>query len=340
MHMQLFVVLLLLSLSAGFSGLTLGLMSLSTHELKRKKDLGNDEAKLVYPIRAKGNQLLVTLITGNVLVNAILTVYLDSFTAGFVAVLLATALITIFGEIFPQAVIGRYGLKFGAFLAPALDKVILIFAPIAYPLGKLLDNFLGEELPTVFTKDELVKIVEEHSRSDDSDVEKDELQIVEHALSFGDKLIKDVMTPRSMVKAVEMKEVLGPKVLNELYESGHSRFPVYNVDLDHVVGTLYIRNLVGYKDKEEAGKAMDEEVYFVNEEQKLDHVFNAFFHSKHHLFVVVNEFKETVGVITIEDVIEEILGREIVDEFDQYDDLRAVAAQKAKSRKQQNEVIK
>ncbi len=324
---QILLTILLLGLSALFSGLTLGLLSLSTFELKRKMELGDKQATIVYPIREKGNELLVSLLVGNVLVNAALTVMLNSFLAGLVAVAAATTLITIFGEILPQAALKKYGLAFGARIAPLINLLLKVLKPISFPLGLLLDATIGDELPTIYSKQELIKILEEHEKSADSEIEADERRIVENALSFGDMPIEEVMTPKSVVVAVEVNEAITTGLMKDLHESGNSRFPVYEDDLDTVVGMLYLRDLVtmSHKREKKASEVMDKKVYFVNENQKLDHALNAFIRTKNHLFIVVNEFQETVGIITIEDILEQIIGKEIVDEFDRYDDMREVA---------------
>ena len=321
--------LLLLAFSALFSGLNLGILSLSTHELKRKMELGNKDAAMIYPIRVRGNQLLVSLLIVNVLINASLAVFFTSLMSGLLAIVLATIMIILFGEIVPKAVFSKQALFLGARFAWVIDKLMLILSPIAYPLSKLIDNQISSELPSIFTKNELIKIIADHSQSEESNINKNELRIVEHALMFGDKQVKDIMTPRSAIKSVEREVVLSPNVLNELHESGFSRFPVYDESPDKIVGTLFLHDLIDIRNKAKAKDAMSNKVYFINEKMHLDHVFNAFFKTKHHMFIVVNEFSEVVGLITIEDVIEEILGKEIVDEFDQYDDMRAVALQKS-----------
>ncbi len=336
----------LIGLSALFSGLTLGLMSLSIFELKRKVELGNTDAALVYPIRVRGNELLVTLIIGNVLVNVALTVLLDSafpgssVVSGLIVVVLATVLITFFGEILPQAALKKHGLVVSARLSPYINFTLKIARPIARPIGKALDRFIGGELPNIYSTDELVKILEEHEASDDSDVEEDELRIVRNALSFGDKKIEDIMTPKSMIAAIDADQELATGVLKELHDSGHSRFPVYDKSLDKIVGILFLRDLIDlHKAKPKAKDAASDNVYFVNEQENLDHVLNAFLRTKVHLYLVVNEFSETVGLVTVEDIIEEIMGQEIVDEFDKYDDLREVAALNASKKKNDNRLI-
>ncbi len=336
----------LLGLSALFSGLTLGLLSLSVFELKRKADLGNAEAKLVYPIRSKGNELLVALLVGNVIVNAALTVVLDSVlpgdtvTSAVITVVVATVLITFFGEILPQAFLKKNGLTFGARLSPYITLYLQAMTPVSRTIGRLLDKTVGKDTPDIYSTDELVKILEEHERSDDSDIEADEIAIVRNAINFGDKLVANVMTPKSVVTAIDQDEVLSPEVLKELHESGHSRFPVYEESLDQIVGILYLRDLVDTnKHSKTVKQAMARDVYFVNESQALDHALNAFIHTKTHLFIVINEFKEMTGIITLEDIIEEIMGREIVDEFDRFDDMREVASLNAAKSKRASRIV-
>lgn len=338
--------LFLLSCSALFSGLTLGILSLSVFELKRKADLGDAEADIVYPIRALGNELLVSLILGNVMVNSALTVVLDNLLpgdtafAGIITVIIATLVITTFGEILPMAFLKKNGLKFGAIVAPYISVYLNALHPLSGRAGKLLDKFIGGEMPTIYSTDELVKILEEHEISDDSDIKSDEIAMVRNAISFGDKLVTDVMTPESVVTGIQADEVLSPKVLKDLYDSGHSRFPVYEETIDNIVGILYLRDLIDTsKHSKTARTAMDKEVYYVNEHQVLDHVLNAFISTKHHLFIVINEFSNVMGIITIEDIIEEIMGREIVDEFDRFDDMREVASLRAQKRHAKSRVV-
>jgi len=121
----------LVILSALFSGLTLGLMGLNVHDLKRKSDLGDEDAAAIYPIRKDGNLLLTTLLLGNVAVNTILAVLLTEFASGLVASLIATSLIFLFGEIIPQAIISRYALTFGARMIPFVRIVRFILLSLS-----------------------------------------------------------------------------------------------------------------------------------------------------------------------------------------------------------------
>lgn len=319
-------VVFLLTCSALFSGLTIGILSLNYYELRRKAQLGNKAAKMVYPIRGMGHQLMVTLLIGNVVVNAGVTALLDTKINGLFAVIITTIVVVIFGEILPMAYLRKHGLEISARLAPLLKYFIMILSPVAKPLGKTLDKWIGDESPTIYSKEELYKIFEEHKISPDSDIEDDEVQIVRHALSFGDKQVREIMTPRRVVVSVSSDEDVGPILIDELHKSGHSRFPVYNdKDAHNFIGTLYLHDLIGLQATGKVKDIMRKKVFFVHEEQALDYALKIFLKTNHHLLVVVNSFEEFVGVISIEDVIEQVIGRQIIDEFDQHDDMRAVA---------------
>lgn len=330
--MSLVIIIILLLLSALFSGMNLGLMSLDPYALERKMSLGDKNAAKIYPVRKRGNLLLVTLLMGNVAVISAMSIFLDSIAHGIVAGIATTLLVTIFGEIIPQSLFSRYALSLGAKLVWIVEGFMILLWPICAPLAWLLDKILGDELPTIYSKRELVQIIEEHRVSQHSDLDADEERIVRGALTFGDKIVADVMTPRSVMVAIEKNAVLDAKLLNQLRDSGHSRFPVYDHNLDKIVGMMYWRSLVGHPiGRKKAGELCDSRVYYLNEAEHLDATLEAFLKTKHHLFVVTNEFEEVQGIVTMEDVIEEILDKEIVDEFDRYEDLRVVAKKRTQA---------
>lgn len=155
----------------------------------------------------------------------------------------------------------------------------------------------------------------------------DEKKLFLSGLTFSDKKVHEIMTPRGVIDSISKKELLGPLVLDDLHKTGHSRFPVTDGDIDHIVGMLHVQDLLTLDKKRSvtAASAMEPRVFYVHEDQTLHHALAAFLRTHHHLFVVVNEFRETVGIISLEDVIEALLGRKIIDEFDAHDDLRAVA---------------
>ena len=164
-------------------------------------------------------------------------------------------------------------------------------------------------------------------------ITQEEKNQLTHNLTFGNRLVAEVMTPRSVIDTVESGELLGPLALDELHKTGHSRFPVIEGDIDHVVGVLYIQDLLTIKQQKSptARNAMVPKVFYIREDQTLQHALNAFIRTHHHLFIVVNEYRETVGVLSLEDVMEALLGRKIIDEFDAHDNLRIVAERNPRS---------
>jgi CBS domain containing-hemolysin-like protein len=161
----------------------------------------------------------------------------------------------------------------------------------------------------------------------------DEKKLIQHGLEFDSKTVEEVMTPRGVIDSISKKELLGPLVLDDLHKTGHSRFPVIDEDIDHVVGMLHIHDLFTLDTKRSttAEKAMEARVFYIRQDQSLHHALAAFIRTHHHLFIVVNEYRETVGIVSLEDVTEALLGRKIIDEFDTHDDLRQVAMRNPRS---------
>jgi metal transporter CNNM len=320
-----FLITALLLCSALFSGITYGVLRMSRFELKKRAQGGDADAKKVYPLRALDHQLTITLLFGNVLVTATIVLLLSIVLPSFVALMLAVLLVGVFGEILPMLYLPKYALKLAAFFAPALKYMVIGFGPIAKPLARLVDS-KASPVTSLYSKQELLDVLEAHKSSVFSDIEAEEIEIVTHALSFGEKQVRDIMTPRKVVVRVATTDAVGPILIDELHASGHSRFPVYDAENnERFVGTLFLHDLVGLKKSGVVSQVMRQEVYYMHEEEQLAHALHAFLKTNHHLFVVVNTFEEFVGVVSIEDVLEQILGRQIVDEFDQYADLRAVA---------------
>jgi metal transporter CNNM len=311
------IVIVLVLLSGLFSGLTLGLMGLSAQGLKRKAALGDERAKKVYSVRRDGNLLLTTLLVGNVAVNTALSIFLGSLAPGVIAGLIATSLIVVFGEIMPQATFSRHGLALGSRVVWLVHIFIFILYPICKPIAWLLDKTLGHELPSVYSKRELIKLIEEHKYSDHSDVDDEEEQIIRGALSFSTLRAKDIMTRRDKAFMLEKGTLLTDGVLNTIRENGHTRIPIYEEDESRVVGVLRTKELLG-RDLEEStvGSMMHSNVVRFNENHCLDDIFEKFIDSKQHLFIVENKDGKCIGIVSLEDVIEEIIREEIEDESD------------------------
>jgi CBS domain containing-hemolysin-like protein len=188
---------------------------------------------------------------------------------------------------------------------------------------------LHEPAQKVSSREELAELIE-HSKDV---VGENERALIGAALAFSDKNVSEVMTPRSVIDFIKGSEFLGPLVLDELHALGHSRLPVIAEDLDHVIGILHLRDLLSLDVKRSATaeKAMEAKVFYIREDDTLDHALAAFIKNRHHLFIVINKNRETVGLLTLEDVIEQLIGRKIVDEDDVHADLRVVAEREGRS---------
>jgi len=304
-------------LSGLFSGMTLGFFSLRVDSLKRKAELGDKRAIKVYPIRKKGNLLLCTLLIGNVLVNSVLSIFLGSLLSGVLAVFLATGLIVIFGEILPQASFSRYALTVGAKFSWLVRIFIFLFYPLCAPIAWLLDKMLGDEMPTMYSKKELIMLVEDHEDSSRSDIDADEERIIKGALSYSNKTVKDIMTKKENIFSVEGDLEVTEELIHEIQNVGHSRIPVRMKGRFQIIGILYVKDIVHKKlGRQKIKDLMRKDVYYAKDTEKLDNLLNAFKSTRNHLFIVRDKTRKLVGIVTIEDVIEEIIGSEIIDEFD------------------------
>lgn len=318
--------LILMIISALCSGIAGGMLSLNHYQLKRKAQLGDEKAKIVYPIHGLGYQLMVALLIVNIGANATIAVMLHDKIGGVFAVIFSTVFILFLGEILPMVYLRKHVIAIVSVGAPAIKKLVTFMGPVVKPIARTLDKIVGKEAQLFYSKEELLRMFDAQKLAKESDVAADELRMIRSMLNFGDKKIRDVMTPRRMVSVVSKDDEIGPIMMSELHDTGHSRFPVVS-DAKHYifVGTLYLRDLVGQKTTKKVLDIMSKDVRYVHEEESLDHALRAFLRTHHHLFVVVNNFEEFVGVLSIEDVLEEIIGKEIIDEFDAHDDLRAVA---------------
>ncbi|XP_056322380.1 metal transporter CNNM4 isoform X2 [Danio aesculapii] len=328
----------LLVLSGMFSGLNLGLMALDPMELRIVQSCGTNKekkyAKKIEPIRSKGNYLLCSLLLGNVLVNTTLTILLDDLIgSGLGAVVASTVGIVIFGEIVPQALCSRHGLAVGANTIILTKFFMLLTFPLSFPVSKLLDCVLGQEIGTVYNREKLVemlKVTEPYN-----DLVKEELNIIQGALELRTKTVEDVMTPLGHCFMIHTDAVLDFNTMTEIMESGYTRIPVYDSERSNIVDILYVKDLA-FVDPDDCTtlktvtKFYNHPVHFVFHDTKLDAMLEEFKKGKSHLAIVqkVNNegegdpFYEVLGLVTLEDVIEEIIKSEILDESDLYTDNR------------------
>ena len=384
---------ILLVLSGLFSGLTLGLMSLDNVGLQIIIDGGNPEearlASLIKPVREKGNLLLCTLLLGNTVVNSSLSILMAGFLSGPIALFASTMLIVIFGEICPQALCSRHGLRIGAASLPIVRAFMYILMPLAYPISLLLDRVLGREVGTVYTRDQLRALVAIHVENPDasqaSGLTTGDQQIMQGVLNYKDKKVEEVYTKIGEVFTLYSDDNLDFQTMLSIYKSGFTRIPVLDKSTGEVSGILYTKDLilVDPDDEIEVSTILSfhgHRVEWVGDSTPLDKVFAHFNACGQHLLCVFpssppelhetngkvdyeGEFavtdgaspfgdakmmqkkrserherheqeRELMGVISMEDVLEEVLQQEIVDETDNYEDMRNRAKRVNKDRRQ------
>ncbi|KAG6462281.1 hypothetical protein O3G_MSEX013162, partial [Manduca sexta] len=333
------LILVCLTFSALFSGLNLGLMSLDRTELKIISNTGTEQerkyARAIMPVRDHGNYLLCSILLGNVAVNSTFTILLDELTSGLFAVIFSTLAIVLLGEITPQAICSRHGLMIGAKSIMITKSVMALTAPMAFPVSKLLDYFLGEEIGSVYNRERLKELVK--VTTDVNDLDKDEVNIISGALELRKKTVSDVMTKLEDVFMLPISSVLDFETMSEIVKSGYSRIPVYEGGRGNIVTVLFIKDLAFVDPDDNTPLRTLCQYYqnpcnFVFEDVTLDVMFKQFKegHKGHMAFVhrINNEgegdpFYETIGLVTLEDVIEEMIQAEIVDETDVFSEYKA-----------------
>ncbi|KAF9779788.1 hypothetical protein BJ322DRAFT_340683 [Thelephora terrestris] len=316
-----------------FSGLTLGLMGLDELHLRVLSASSEDpversNAKKVLKLLRKGRHwVLVVLLLANVVINESLPIFLDNALGGGVAaIVISTVMIVIFG-IIPQAVSVRYGLAVGARCTPFVLATMYILAPIAWPIAKLLDRILGSDEAHTYKKAELKSFLQFH-RQGEEPLHDDEISILSGVLELGNKRAETIMTPMKDVVTISADDVLDHTKLESLLMSGFSRFPVHEPGRPLAfIGLLLVKKLLTC-DLTKPLKVSDVPLSILPEAGPTINCFQAldyFQTGRAHLLLLSKTpgaAGGAIGVITLEDIIEEIISEEIVDETDRYEDNR------------------
>jgi CBS domain containing-hemolysin-like protein len=306
-------------------------------ELKRRAREGDELANMLFRAVSYGPSLKVVLWFLIGLTNAVFFVVLTNTAPVWFAFICIIAVIW-FGFLWlPAREVTKYGAWIAAHLAPAFAWLLSYIHPLVNRLGRFIDRHRPLSFHTgLYEKDDLIELIDRQKVQVENRIDKTELDMVKHVLTFGSKRIREYLTPRRVVKCVSVEESIGPILMGELHKSGHSRFPVYDGKKDNIVGILYLRDLVATNKKGSVKQLVRKDVFYLHEEETLYDALQAALKTRNQLFIVVNGFEEYVGIISVEDVIEQIIGQKIVDEFDQHEDLRAVAAKVAKDEHKQH----
>lgn len=322
-------IFVLLFISALLSGAEVAFFSLSTKDLDEVSKDDLSKGNLIILLLEKPKKLLATLLVANNFINigvVILFSYIGSDLFSSVSspllkfileVIVVTFLILLFGEVLPKVYANRNNLKFAKFIAQPLYILDKLLSPVSLPM-RAITIYLHEKLgkqKSNFSVDQLSQALELTSSEGTSHGEQ---KILEGIVSFGNTDTKQVMSPRIDIFAIEINETFA-ELMPKIIEKGYSRIPVYNDSIDHIEGVLFIKDLIPYiNNKEFDWKTLLRAPFFVPENKKLDDLLKDFQSMKNHLAIVVDEYGGTSGLVSLEDVIEEIVG-DISDEFDDDD---------------------
>jgi metal transporter CNNM len=311
-------VLLLVGVSAICSGLNIALMSLDLRDLRRKAKLGNKAARRALPLRQNVHLTLASILFTNVAAVSATSLVLEHRFNGVLAGLMSTLLIVIFGEIMPQALFGKDPLMWFSRLAPVLILMSFITYPVSRPLQLLLDKLFPRQRAKLQSRQELGLLITEHLSDKNSELDDDEIEIMRGALSLSEKRVRDIMTGiRHTFWLTPDTELDGDKI-EELKINGFSRIPIFNRNLTKCYGVLLMKDLVDIDFDHNHFRVDDMPLYpvqLVGSMTALDTMFRKFISAKTHLIPIEKDDK-IIGIVTIEDLIEEILGHEIEDETD------------------------
>ncbi len=301
------------------SGLNVSLLSLQTRDLERKASLGNTDAKKVLPLRRNSHLTLVSLLFVNVAVVSATSLTLEHHMTGLIAGLLSTLLIVVFGEVVPQAWFSRIALRYCAVLAPLMKLMIVVTYPISKPLQLLLDRLVGPESKELHSRHELGLIISEHlGPGAVTELDEDEIEIMKSTLSLSEKRTKSIMTPIKNVFWLPEDTIIDAAIIDEIKRRAWSRIPILSTDKKECRGILLMKDLVDIDFDHTPVPLTELPIHptkMVGSMTALDTLFRRFISAHSHLMPVERDDK-IVGVVTIEDLIEEILGHEIEDEAD------------------------
>jgi len=308
----------LVGISAICSGLNVAFMALDQQMLRRKAKLGDKHARAVLPLRRKSHLTLSAILLVNVGAVSATSLVLEHHFYGLIAGLLTTLLIVIFGEIVPQAFFVRRALPFVARCVPLLKLMVIVTYPVSKPLQLLLDKMFSHERAQLQSRHELGLLINEHLGTKESELDEDEVEIIKGALQLSEKRVGSIMTPIDQVYWLTPQTIIDDVRIAEIKTSGRSRIPILNAARTICFGVLLVKELVDL-DFDEVEPRIDElylhPIQAVGSMTALDTMFRIFIGSRTHL-IPVEKDDAIVGIVTIEDLIEEILGHEIEDETD------------------------
>ena len=322
-------IVILLICSAFISGSEVALFSLSQKDIDEIVEKDFNKGNLISELLEKPKKLLATILVANNFVNIAVVILFSSFSGKMfngiassalrftLEVVLVTFFLLLFGEVLPKIYANRNNIVFAQKVAVSISLLNKILSPISVPMRNSI-HFIEKKLNVQkgnFSVNQLSQALELTSQSDTTDGEQ---KILEGIVTFGNTEVRQVMSPRIDVFSLNIEETF-KEIMPKIIEKGYSRIPVYKENIDQIEGILFIKDLIPHIDNDNFNWVeLLREPFFVPENKKLDDLLKDFQSMKSHLAVVVDEYGGTSGIISLEDVLEEIVG-DISDEFDDED---------------------
>ena len=320
----LIAIVVLVALSAFFSASETAFSCINRIRIKNMANAGSKRAKLALSLAERYDELLSTILIGNNIVNiASATIATVLFTKFFLqngatlSTIVMTVVVLIFGEITPKSIAKENAEQISMAFSPILRFLMVVLTPLNFCFRmwkRLVSKVFRPKTTQGISEDELMTIVDE--AENEGGIDEQEGKLIRTAIEFNDLDAEDILTPRVDVVAVERNKP-AEKIAQLFLEHGYSRIPVYENTVDNIIGVIHEKDFFANQHKE--GFRLDDiisEVAYITENTKISALLRLLQKTKSHLAVVVDEFGGTVGIITMEDILEELVG-DIWDEHDE-----------------------
>ncbi len=327
------IIFVLLLLSAFFSGSETAFFSLSKIHLKKLEKINTSSSKRIFRLLNKTRQLLITILLGNTIVNILATSLATLIAIDFAdkviqnqsykpfiitfEIIIMTILLLFLGEITPKIIAFSRPIKFASFFSLPIEILKIIFFPVIYLLEKLVSlitkkNDVDSSSSSTLTSEDFHNFIK--SKSNNHPLEENEKRIIDSIFKFSTTEVKEIIVPRVDIVGVDVVESI-ENTRTKIIDSGYSRIPVYQKSIDDIIGVLYAKDLIIYPEKKQLNTLM-RKPFYVTENMKIQNLLNQFKTKKIQIAIVVDEYGGTAGLVTLEDILEQLVG-EIMDEYDE-----------------------
>ena len=345
MEIMLIIVVFCVIMSAYFSATETALSTFNRIRVKGLAEKGNKRAALVLKLADNYDTMISTVLIGNNIVNILASslatvifgmIVADQGLSTTLSTIVMTLLVLTFGEIVPKTLAKQFPERFAMFSAPLINALLYILFPISFifkQLQKLLFKIFKKEEEQGMTEEELISIIEE--AEEDGGLDEQESTLIKSAIEFNDLEVSEIFTPRIDITAVST-DVTKEEMARVFSESGFSRIPIYEGDLDNIIGIVYYKDFFTMSlDSDTPITEIVKPVIYITKTQKINDVLKDLQEKQLHLAVVSDEYGSTAGIVTLEDILEEIVGEiwdehdEIVHEIDKISDNEYIVSGKA-----------